>query len=230
MNKKLICICSVLVTIMAVGVGTIIYEYGRAQREEAFKDSFDGENEELANYDETDTYSEMEEAYKSLLDHLYRKKRSAKNKYFLNFLLRDLDGDSIPELIIKKNTKFIFYAYVDKSVVEIGKTDEFGGTGHYFYSNSPSYPGIFYFYVGGGYEHYGYIHVENNHMIDQELWNEDFTGISKVLGKDRERIEEISSDKQIIEESKIVSAEKQELDFIKVVPSNYEELSWEKGG
>lgn len=39
-------------------------------------------------------------------------------------------------------------------------------------------------------------------LSDIDLWNEDYSGISKILGKDRGRIEETSSDKQLIRESK----------------------------
>lgn len=210
---------------MVLSVYVIISKKEREHRTiETSEKNFVAGKEQFVDKNEIDVCSELEEAYKSFLDNLYRKKNSSKGIYSLNFLLRDMDSDSIPELIIKKNTKFIIYAYTNKEVVKIGKTDEFGGTGKYFYSNKSSYPGIFYFYVGGGYENYGYIYIENNHMIDQELWNEDYSGISKILGKSREKIEEISLDKQIIDESKIVCAENQELVFREVVPLNYQVL------
>ena len=228
--KKII-LCSVLIFTLAVGASCGRFQNtagggavsGRSVSGEAVSgEVVSGEAPEESLVAEREA-NELEEAYKSFLDNLYRKKNSSKGNYFLSFLLRDMDSDSIPDLIIKKNTKFIIYTYTDK-VVKVGKTGEFGGTGRYFYSNKSLYPGIFCFWVGGGYEHYGYIYIENNHVIFQELWNEDFTGISKILGKNREKIEEISSDKQIIDESKIVYDENQELVFREVVPLNYQVL------
>ena len=224
MKKIMICLGFGLLIIMVLSLCIIICKKEREDRNiETSKKGVDVEKDEFVDKNEIDVYSELEKEYNSFLDDLYRKKKSSKGSYSLSFLLKDMDSDSIPELVIKKNTKLIIYAYTDKEIVKIGKTDEFGGTGRYFYSNKSSYPGIFYFHVGGGCEHYGYIYVENNHMISQELWNEDYSGISEILGKNRGKIEEISLDKQIIDESKIVCAENQELVFREVVPSYYQE-------
>jgi hypothetical protein len=62
--------------------------------------------------------------------------------------------------------------------------------------------------------------VNGNKLIDDELWNEDYSGISNELGIDRERIEELSADKQLIKESKTAYQENNDLSFQKLHPSN----------
>jgi hypothetical protein len=49
--------------------------------------------------------------------------------------------------------------------------------------------------------------------VYEELWNEDYSGISKELGIIRDRIEEFSADKQLISESRKAYEENKDLPF-----------------
>jgi hypothetical protein len=143
------------------------------------------------------------------------------SKDALEFFIKDLDNNGIPELIIVKNGVDIsVYAYGD-TVGKVGDKDFFTGTTRLLYSENSSYPGIFYFYVSGGLNHYWYMTIKDNRLVDEELWNEDYSGITKELGENRGRIKEISADKQLIEESRTAYKENKDLPLQKLHPSNF---------
>lgn len=110
---------------------------------------------------------------------------------------------------------------IDDTVVEVGDHNLVTGTTRLLFSDNPSYPGIFSLFVSGGLEHYGYITIKDKNLIYEELWNEDYSGVSNELGLERERIEEISGNKQLIEESRKAYEENKNLLFQKLQPSNF---------
>ncbi|MBD9201590.1 MAG: hypothetical protein EGQ18_00350 [Eubacterium ventriosum] len=83
-----------------------------------------------------------------------------------------------------------------------------------------NYPGIFYFYVSGGLNHYGYINIQDKELNIQELWNEDYSGIYKEMGEEREVIEKFSDDDKIIKESRDLYNNNCDLTFIKMSSDN----------
>lgn len=162
-------------------------------------------------------------AYQNLLDELYGQKRSGRY-----YTVKDLDANGVPELIIKKGTELTVYSY-EQGIKRFGSYDFLTGTTVLLVSDQPSYPGIFYFWVGGGLEHYGYLSLVGQQIHTEELWNEDFSGITKELGEDRGTILEISKDADLIRESKRAYQRKSELPCKKIVPDNEIDLSEWKG-
>lgn len=139
----------------------------------------------------------------------------------IQFALKDLDNNGIPELIITKyGPNLTVYSYKEK-VVEVGAAEFGTGTTRLLFSGNPSYSGIFSFLVGGGYEHYGYLSFSDNKLHNEELWNDDYSGISKELDKKRNKIEELSDDKLLIEESKVVYENNNDLLFHNLHPDNF---------
>jgi len=131
----------------------------------------------------------------------------------LGFLNKDIDGDGVPELIVFQNGTVMTVYTFDGTVKEVGVLQFVTGTERFFHSNNPSYPGIFEFHLGGGLERYGYITIKDNQLIHEELWNEDYSGWRE------NRIEELSDDKALIRESKIVYVENNDIEttFIELI-------------
>lgn len=169
--------------------------------------------------------SSWESSYESCLDDLYKKND---NNDILNFAIRDLDGNNIPEMIIVRNGVDVTVYSYNNSLIKIGWEDFESGTIRLLYSNNLSYPGIFLFTVGGGYNHYKYMSIVNNKLSIKKIWDEDFSGVSKVLGEKREVIEEYSEDKQLIEESKTSYQNNNDLIFQELTPDNYNNLEWQR--
>ena len=165
---------------------------------------------------------ECQAAYTTFLDDLYDNKKDDEE---LEFDVKDLDYNSIPELILKRNGVALSVYTYDGDVLEIGQHDFKSGTSRFLFSDDSDYPGIFHFYVGGGYEWYSYITIEDNKLVIEELWNKDFSGISKELGKKCGEIEEISNNKKLIKASKKAYKRNNDLPFKKLTPSNYSEPS-----
>ena len=124
------------------------------------------------------------------------------------YLIRDIDNDGTPDLILPDNTSLKIYTYTD-SVKEVGSYDFITGTVQYLYSDNKDFPGIFYTTTGGGYNHYGYITVKDGKVTTEDLWKEDFSGIS---GK-KNKIEDLSENKALVDESKSVSQKEQKINF-----------------
>lgn len=133
----------------------------------------------------------------------------------LEYVEKDIDGDGTPELILKENVKITVYAYTEE-MIKVGDIDFQTGTTRLLYSENSMYPGIFYYYVSGGLDHYGYVSINDMKLVNEELWNEDYSGILEELGEDREKIEELSDDKELIEESKKVYENNNDLVFIQL--------------
>ena len=134
-------------------------------------------------------------------------------------MIKDLDGDAIPELIVKEKLKLTVYRQ-NKEIEEVGSYNFATGTTRLFSSESMNYPGIFYFYVSGGLNHYEYINIQDKELNIQELWNEDYSGIYKEMGEEREVIEKFSDDDKIIKESRDLYNNNCDLTFIKMSSDN----------
>lgn len=161
-------------------------------------------------------------AYLAVLDDL--SDRQADNRRFC-FAVRDIDGDGIPELIITKNGMDTrIYTWRDKQIVKAGHHDFKSGTTRFLVSEDSSCPGIFVFSVGGGYEWYEYMTIKDGTLAIEDLWNKDYSGISKILGKKRGKIEKASSDEKLIAESKKAYKKESDLTFKEILPRNYKDL------
>lgn len=130
----------------------------------------------------------------------------------LYYFMKDIDRNGVPELFIITCEPHQMDIYTYKDHVQSIRTYCLTGNTRLLYSEDPAFPGVFTFQVGGGLEHYGYMTIQDDRFTETELWNEDYSGISKELGKERERIEELSSDKQLIEESRKVYEKNQDID------------------
>lgn len=159
-------------------------------------------------------------AYESYLNERYKKGNNPDDLYYF---IKNIDGAGSPELFVidhaeEDGDQMKVYTYRD----EVRKIGSYflTGTTRLLYSDDPSCPGVFTFGVGGGLEHYGYMTVQDGKLSATELWNEDYSGISKELGKDRDRILELSSDKLLIRESGKAYKNDQDIDTYKMTLEN----------
>lgn len=162
------------------------------------------------------------DSYRSFLGELYEKKDS---KETLEFAAKDLDSNDIPELIVSKDglCNITVYSF-DEEVRKIGSCDYETGTTRLLFSDEKTYPGIFTYYVSGGLEHYGYITLNDSQLAEEKLWDSDYSGISKALDEERGKIKELSKDKELIQESKLVYEKNQDMSFAEVHPDNFTQL------
>lgn len=139
------------------------------------------------------------------------------------FLVKDVNNNGVPELILcTHGTCLQVYAFEEGKLIEGGRHEFSTGTIRYFISEKEQYPGIFCYYVGGGFEHYCYLSFDEELKIEK-LWNKDFTGISEKL-EGRKKIENLSDDKSLIEESKKVVEDGNEISFLKITTENINEF------
>lgn len=170
----------------------------------------------------TVTDHEWKTAYESHLDHIYK---TSKHPDHLHYFVRNIDQKEAPELFVYDygadivGDELTVYTYMDDSVRKTGSR-QITGTTRLLYSEDPSCPGVFTFDVGGGLERYAYMTLQDGKLLETDLWNEDYSGISKELGKNRERIEETSSDKRLIGESKKVYKNNQDIENLKMKAEN----------
>ena len=95
-------------------------------------------------------------------------------------VLRDLDKNGVPELIIVQVDEadgiLKVYSY-DNRVYKIGEySDPKIGISGIRISENPEFPGLFNQWWGGGVEHYGYLEVREKQLIYEALWYMDRTG------------------------------------------------------
>ena len=124
------------------------------------------------------------------------------------YLIKDIDNNGIEDLIILNNTQITIYTYTNE-IISVGKRDFSTGTVRFFYSDQTDFPGIFYFTASGGMNHYGYLTIKNEQLSIEELWTEDYSGISGQKNK----ITKISKNNNLIQESKKVCENNKELSF-----------------
>ncbi len=111
----------------------------------------------------------------------------------LYYYIKDIDKDTVEELILLKNTKLSIYT-ADETVTLIDSHDFITGTVRFFSSDNSDYPGIFYFTAGGSCERYGYITVKDKKLSFENLWEKNYA-------TDTPEINELSENKALISES-----------------------------
>lgn len=139
-------------------------------------------------------------SYDELLEELIK---SGKDIYYT---YKDIDGDGTDELLIHENTTLTVYTLAN-GVEMVGEYDFVTGTLRLLYSDDPNFPGIFYFTVGGGKDHYGYLTIKDGSLNFEKLWEYEYSA-------DPVKIYEISPNKQLIEESKAAYEENRDIEFI----------------
>ena len=127
-------------------------------------------------------------------------RKDAKEDYY--YALKDMDGDGTEELLLHTPAKMTLsiYTFTDR-VVKVGSNDFWTGTLRLLHTADPDYPGIIWFDVGGGMDHYGYITVKDGQMTMEPLWDYNYSGIAPE-GEESEESIEYSEDKRLIEVSK----------------------------
>ena len=129
------------------------------------------------------------------------------------FTLKDLDNNGTPKLVIMTNWMNVAVYTFNDGLIKIGSQNFATGTTRLFFSDNPAYSGIFTFFVGGGLAHYGYMSIKDNQLIYEELWNEAYSGYY-IENEGRNRIEEFSNDKGLVNESKIVYSAGNDIEWL----------------
>ncbi len=85
------------------------------------------------------------------------------------YCLKDLNGEGVPELLIKENTTLSVYHVRPYSVSLIDQFDSITATMTYHYWCGTDFPGIVTVNVGGGQTHYGYLSLNGNVLQHQAV-------------------------------------------------------------
>ena len=83
------------------------------------------------------------------------------------YLLKDLDGEGIPELVVRQGTTLSVYVLKSNAVAITDQYDSETATMSYYEYYGLDHPGLFTRHVGGGQTHYGYLRFENNQLRHQ---------------------------------------------------------------
>lgn len=107
--------------------------------------------------------------------------------YYL-FSLRDLDNNSIPELLIfqmsNAGIKEVLTVYTyDGGIYKLGDYSNPKGSfiSWFCVSKNSMFPGLYETWNGGGLEYYQYLSIEDGELICEYLWVHDLTGESPVI-------------------------------------------------
>ena len=124
---------------------------------------------------------------------------------------KDIDGNGVYELLILENCALYIYTYDDNGVRQIGSHDFVTGTVRMFSSQNPKYPGIFYFTVGGGCDHYGYLTLNGDNIVTTPL-------CEYYYSADEPYWVDINDDKEMIAEAKALYKENKDIIFLDFEP------------
>lgn len=127
------------------------------------------------------------------------------------YTTKDIDGNGIEELIIQNNTQITVYTYEDNTVKQLDSYDFVTGTFRLFSSQNEAYPGIFYYTVGGGCDHYSYLTLSGENICTTKL-------CEYYYSADEPYWENISDDKELIAEAKELYNKNKDIEFIKFEP------------
>ncbi len=129
------------------------------------------------------------------------------------YYIKDIDGDTTAELLLLKNTELSIYT-IEETVMLVDSYDFITGTVRFFVSDDISYPGIFYFTVGGGIEHYGYITIKDKKLSFENLWKNNYSSID--TSENTDGITELSENKGLIAESQLLYNNNCDIPFVLV--------------
>lgn len=128
----------------------------------------------------------------------------------LYYYIKDIDGNNIDDLLVLENTKLSVYTY-ENSIKLIGEHDFLTGTVRLFSSDNINYPGIFYYTVGGGVDHYGYMTIKYKKLSFENLWEENYATEPQ---DSINHIKELSLNKDLISESKVLFDKNLDINFV----------------
>ena len=127
----------------------------------------------------------------------------------LYYSLKDIDKNGIDELLVLQNTTLCVYTF-ENGVKLVGEHDFVTATCRFFYSDNKKFPGVFYFTVGGGADHYGYMTIKDNALFLEDLWRDNYSTETD------KGIQELCSDKDLISESKALYESNRDIQFEKI--------------
>jgi len=133
------------------------------------------------------------------------------------YAIKDIDGNGIKELIIMSNTTITVYTN-ENGVKQLGSYDFVTGTVRMFSSENPKYPGIFYYTVGGGCDHYSYLTLNGDNIVTTKL-------CEYYYSADEPYWVDISDDKEMIAEAKALYNENRDIEFVKFEPTSSDKNS-----
>ncbi|MCL2773096.1 MAG: hypothetical protein FWD71_07075 [Oscillospiraceae bacterium] len=151
------------------------------------------------------TYNDVLTAYAAFLANFH----TESEKMIARFALRDLDNDGIPELLIVQengstglDAVLSVYTYASYTICKLGdySNAQTSFVSALWFSNNPMYPGIFDSCNDWDMDRYSYVYIKDRKLVSEELWDDDHT-----TGPPHKV--EISSDRQLIDESVNVYAD-----------------------
>lgn len=126
------------------------------------------------------------------------------------YAVKDIDGNGVKELIILSNTTITVYTN-ENGVKQLDSYDFVTGTVRMFSSQNSKYPGIFYFTVGGGCDHYGYLTLNGDNIVTTPL-------CEYYYSADEPYWVDINDDKEMIAEAKALYKENKDIIFLDFEP------------
>ena len=138
-----------------------------------------------------------EKSSKELIDYY---KTQLKGKY-TSYCLKDVDGKSGDELVVRDDNRIIIYRYKNHAVEKVYDKDFVTGTTQIFESHKKKWPGLFYFYEDFGINYYGYICSEKGKIVTKSLWSYNHT---KEVIDYNEKINP-SANRELVKESRLIS-------------------------
>lgn len=149
-------------------------------------------------FENGESIEQTEKIYMKAYETYLREFPELQDYKYSGVVLRDLDKNGVPELIIVQVDEadgiLKVYSY-ENSVCKIGEySDPKIGISAIRISDNPQFPGLFNQWWGGGVEHYGYLEVREKRLIYEDLWYIDRTGPSPYQSK-------VSNNEALINES-----------------------------
>ncbi len=157
-------------------------------------------SKEISNENESQILSD----YNNLMNNFYNQ-----NPDFY-YAVKDIDGNSVKELIILSNTTITVYTH-EQDVKQLDSYDFVTGTVRMFSSDDKKYPGIFYFTVGGGCDHYSYLTLSGDNIVTTKL-------CEYYYSADEPYWVDISDDKEMIAEAKALYNANKDIIFLDFEP------------
>lgn len=155
-----------------------------------------------------------EKGYKSYASFL---KDLASQDVEMRYAIHNIDHDEQPELLIsERGTKLTIYKMLD-CVTEIGNEDFQTGTVRWFFSTDKEHPGVFYYTVGGGADHYSLMTIQDNKLHFEALWDDVYAySPTSDISALTVRYRVFTDNKELVEESKRLYDQNQDIKWKKL--------------
>lgn len=159
----------------------------------------------------TTTTAKGYKSYASFLENL------ASQDVEMRYAIHNIDHDEQPELLIsERGTKLTIYKMLD-CVTEIGNEDFQTGTVRWFFSTDKEHPGVFYFTVGGGADHYSRMTIQDNKLHFEALWDDVYAySPTSDISALTVRYRVFTDNKELVKESKRLYDQNQDIQWTSV--------------